>query len=152
MKRLVFALALGAALPVFGADTPTITQPTTDERLASARQAIQRQGWSQAQYDLKVAVRDEPANADAHNLLAYTYRKQSRPDLAKAFEHYKIALKLNPLHKGAHEYIGEAYLMDKKPTQAEQHLADLERICGNRQCEEYQDLARALAAYRKANP
>ncbi|MEY2859929.1 MAG: hypothetical protein RLZ68_2055 [Pseudomonadota bacterium] len=152
MKRLVFALALGAALPVFGADTPTITQPTTDERLASARQAIQRQGWSQAQYDLKVAVRDEPANADAHNLLAYTYRKQSRPDLAKAFEHYKIALKLNPLHKGAHEYIGEAYLMDKKPAQAEQHLADLERICGNRQCEEYQDLARALAAYRKANP
>jgi Tfp pilus assembly protein PilF len=124
MKRLVFALALGAALPVFGADTPTITQPTTDERLASARQAIQRQGWSQAQYDLKVAVRDEPANADAHNLLAYTYRKQSRPDLAKAFEHYKIALKLNPLHKGAHEYIGEAYLMDKKPAQAEQHLAD----------------------------
>jgi Tfp pilus assembly protein PilF len=152
MKRLVLALALGAALPVFGADTPTITQPTTDERLASARQAIQRQGWSQAQYDLKVAVRDEPANADAHNLLAYTYRKQSRPDLAKAFEHYKIALKLNPLHKGAHEYIGEAYLMDKKPAQAEQHLADLERICGNRQCEEYQDLARALAAYRKANP
>jgi Tfp pilus assembly protein PilF len=152
MKRLVFALALVAALPVFGADTPTITQPTTDERLASARQAIQRQGWSQAQYDLKVAVRDEPANADAHNLLAYTYRKQSRPDLAKAFEHYKIALKLNPLHKGAHEYIGEAYLMDKKPAQAEQHLADLERICGNRQCEEYQDLARALAAYRKANP
>jgi Tfp pilus assembly protein PilF len=150
MKRLVFALALVAALPVFGADTPTITQPTTDE--ASARQAIQRQGWSQAQYDLKVAVRDEPANADAHNLLAYTYRKQSRPDLAKAFEHYKIALKLNPLHKGAHEYIGEAYLMDKKPAQAEQHLADLERICGNRQCEEYQDLARALAAYRKANP
>jgi Tfp pilus assembly protein PilF len=152
MKRLFLSLILGAVLPVFGADTPTTAQPTTDERLASARQAIQRQGWSQAQYDLKVAVREEPSNADAHNLLAYTYRKQSRPDLAKAFEHYKIALKLNPQHKGAHEYIGEAYLMDKKPALAEQHLADLEKICGNRQCEEYQDLAGALAAYRKANP
>ena len=162
MKRLLLALVAGIGIGIgtggevlsaaFAADVGTISQPTVDERLASARQAIKRQGWSQAQYDLKVAVRDEPANADAHNLLAYTYRKQSRPDLAKAFEHYKIALKLNPQHKGAHEYIGEAYLMDKKPAQAEQHLADLEKICGNQQCEEYQDLAGALAAYRKANP
>ena len=32
-----------------------------------------------------------------------------------------------------------------QPQQAEQHLAELERICGNRSCEEYQDLAEAIA-------
>jgi Tfp pilus assembly protein PilF len=152
MKTVLLVLALSLAAPLYAADTPTITQPTVSERMDSARQAIARGGWARAQLDLKVVVRDEPGNADAHNLLAYTFRKQEKPDLAKAFEHYKTALKLNPQHKGAHEYIGEAYLMDRKPEQAEQHLASLEKICGNRQCEEYQDLAKAIAAFRKANP
>ena len=133
------------------ADTPTVSTPTSNERLASARQAIERKGWSRAQLDLRSVVRDEPDNADAHNLLAYTYRKQEKPNLSKAFEHYRIALKINPLHKGAHEYIGEAYVMDRKPNLAEKHLADLERICGNKTCEEYVDLAQSIAAYRKAN-
>jgi Tfp pilus assembly protein PilF len=152
MKLAMLTLALGLSLPLYAADTPTITAPTASERMATAREAIARKGWSRAQYDLKLVLRDEPANADAHNLLAYTFRKQDKPDLAQAFEHYKTALKLNPQHKGAHEYIGEAYLMDRKPELAEQHLASLEKICGNRQCEEYQDLAKAIAAFRKANP
>ncbi|MDZ7921610.1 hypothetical protein [Rhodoferax sp.] len=42
--------------------------------------------------------------------------------------------------------------MNHQPDMAEQHLVALEAICGNRVCEEYQDLAQALAAYRKANP
>ncbi|NBW51126.1 MAG: hypothetical protein EBR49_13770 [Betaproteobacteria bacterium] len=152
MKFVMFAMVLSLALPLYAADTPTITAPTVSERMATAREAIARKGWSRAQYDLKLVLRDEPGNADAHNLLAYTLRKQDKPDLAQAFDHYKTALKLNPQHKGAHEYIGEAYLMDRKPEMAEKHLADLEKICGNRQCEEYQDLAKAIAAFRKANP
>jgi tetratricopeptide (TPR) repeat protein len=96
-------------------------------------------------------VKAEPGNADAHNLLAYSYRKSPSPDLAKAFEHYNIALRLNPRHKGAHEYIGEAYLMDRKPAEAEKHLAELEKICGNRSCEEYADLAKSIADYKAKN-
>jgi hypothetical protein len=57
-------------------------------------------------------------------------------------------LQLDPKHKGAHEYIGEAYLMDKKPAEAEKHLASLEQICGNKTCEEYVDLAAAIAKYK----
>ncbi|QDL55288.1 tetratricopeptide repeat protein [Rhodoferax aquaticus] len=147
---LVLVCLLGAS--AYAVDTPTVTPPTVSERMGTARQAIERGGWSRAQYDLQSVVRDVPDNADAHNLLAYTYRKQEKPDLAKAFEHYKVALKLDPQHKGAHEYIGEAYLMAKQPAQAEKHLQDLARICGNTHCEEYVDLAKALAAYKKANP
>jgi tetratricopeptide (TPR) repeat protein len=73
------------------------------------------------------------------------------PNLAKAFEHYRRALRLDPQHKGAHEYIGEAYLMDHKPTEAEKHLAELARLCGNQSCEEYVDLAEAIKTY-KAKP
>jgi Tfp pilus assembly protein PilF len=152
MRTVALVLALGLAAPLYAADAPPITAPTVSERMAVARESIARKGWSRAQYDLKLVLRDEPGNADAHNLLAYTYRKQDKPDLVQAFEHYKTALKLNPQHKGAHEYIGEAYLMDRKPDMAMKYLTDLERICGNRQCEEYQDLAKAIASYRKANP
>ena len=152
MKSALLVVLLAVAGHVCAADTPTVVQPTGEERMVSARDAIGRKGWSRAQFELLAVLRDNPGNADAHNLLAYSYRKQDKPDLPKAFEHYKIALKLNPKHKGAHEYIGEAYLMDRQPVLAEQHLAELEKICGNRQCEEYQDLAQAIAAYRKSNP
>ena len=152
MKFAVFAMAFGVAATVFAADSPTVMPPDAGERMSTAREFIAKKGWGRAQSELQSLVRDEPGNADAHNLLAYTYRKQDKPELAKAFEHYRTALKLNPQHKGAHEYIGEAYLMDRKPLEAEKHLAALEKICGNRQCEEYQDLAQSIAAFRKANP
>ena len=71
--------------------------------------------------------------------------------MPKAFEHYTTALKLNLNHKGAHEYIGEAYLMDGKPAKAEEHLARLKTICGGSACEEYDDLAKSLAAYKAKN-
>jgi Flp pilus assembly protein TadD len=100
---------------------------------------------------LNQAVRESPQNADAHNLLGYTYRKRASPDMLKAYEHYNMALKINPQHKGAHEYIGEAYLIDKRPQDAEQHLTELERICGGRACEEYQDLAKSIADYKSKN-
>jgi Flp pilus assembly protein TadD len=141
----ISAIAFQAA---HAADTPSPAQPTASERMSNARDAIKANKWQAAIAELRIAVRDEPKNADAHNLLAYSYRKQAKPDLSKAFEHYNAALKLDPKHKGAHEYIGEAYLMDKKPAEAEKHLALLEQICGNKTCEEYADLAGSIAKYK----
>ena len=151
MKKSLLLLAFFVTGFVFAADIPRVEVPTVAERMANARNAIKTSNWRAAMAELNVAIKEEPRNADAHNLLAYSYRKQAKPDLAKAFEHYNIALKLDPKHRGAHEYIGEAYLMDKKPAEAEQHLAELEKICGNKTCEEYADLARALADYKAKN-
>jgi Flp pilus assembly protein TadD len=131
------------------ADTgPSVSQPTVNERLTSAREAIKAKEWRKALAELNIAAKEEPRNADVHNLLGYSYRKQATPNLAKAFEHYNTALKLDPKHKGAHEYIGEAYLMDKKPAEAEKHLVELEKLCGNKTCEEYADLAAAMTKYK----
>jgi Tfp pilus assembly protein PilF len=137
------------------ADTDVTAQPaqtSASDRLNTAREAIKAKDWKKALYELNVAVKSEPKNADIHNLLGYANRKQAQPNFPKAFEHYKKALELSPQHRGAHEYIGEAYLMDKKPAEAEKHLASLEKICGNKTCEEYADLAKALADYRTKNP
>ena len=136
------------------ADTPTMPEPVVAakiDRMANARDAIKAKDFKKSIAELTVAVKDQPGNADAHNLLAYSYRKQVTPDLPKAFEHYNTALKINPKHKGAHEYIGEAYLMDKKPAKAEEHLAQLQTICGNTTCEEYADLAKSIADYKAKN-
>ena len=145
------ALVAVAGLPAVALAADTPTGPPMSERLANARKAIDAKEWSKAMFELNQAVREEPRNADVHNLLGYTYRKRATPDLANAFEHYKTALKLNPKHLGAHEYIGEAYLMDKKPEEAEKHLVQLEVLCGNKTCEEYADLAKSLAAYKAKN-
>jgi Flp pilus assembly protein TadD len=148
----LLAISATAFSSVQAADTgPSVAQPSASDRLNTARGAIKAKEWRKALAELNVAVRDEPRNADVHNLLGYSYRKQAQPNLAKAFEHYKRAIELDPNHKGAHEYIGEAYLMDKKPTEAEKHLATLEKLCGGKTCEEYQDLAKSLAQYKAAN-
>lgn len=151
MKNGWMACLLLASASAFAADMPAMDPPAANDHMGDARKAIQAKNWGAAVTELKIAVREEPRNADAHNLLAYSYRKQAKPDLPKAFEHYGIALQLNPNHRGAHEYIGEAYLMDKKPAEAEKHLAALEKICGNKTCEEYADLQRAITAYKAAN-
>jgi len=160
MKQFLLLLALlAAAVPALAVDT---VEPAPARRaapaparsvdhLANARGAIAAKDWDGAMRELTVAVREQPQNADVHNLLGYTYRKRASPDMAKAYEHYTMALKINPQHKGAHEYIGEAYLIDRKPQEAEQHLAELERICGGKGCEEYQDLAKSIAEYRAKN-
>lgn len=152
MRLLIFSMALCLTTlsgNVAARDVPT--EPTAAERLANARNAIKTQDWNVSIFELSAVVREQPGNADAHNLLAYSYRKQPTPNLAKAFEHYNLALKLNPDHKGAHEYIGEAYLMAKNLAKAEEHLARLKAICGNTTCEEYADLAESIADYKAKN-
>jgi Flp pilus assembly protein TadD len=146
--KFAFAALAAVSVVAFAADTQD--GPTMNERLETARKAIDAKDWSRAMRELNVAYKEEPRNADVHNLLGYTYRKRATPDMAKAFEHYNTALKLNPRHKGVHEYIGEAYLIEKKPDEAEKHLAELEKICGNKTCEEYADLAKSIAAYKQA--
>lgn len=159
-SKLVLSLCLpmiiGFSSQIIAADTmPSV--PTTrviqaaPDNMALGRAAVAANNWRRAIDEFTLAVKNNAENADAHNMLAYSLRKQARPNLAKSFEHYGIALKLDPRHKGAHNYIGVAYLMDGKPELAKPHLAALESICG-KQCEEYSDLARAMAAYKPDTP
>jgi hypothetical protein len=57
---------------------------------------------------------------------------------------------INPKHRGAHEYAGEAYLAVNDPPKAKQHLAALDRLCFF-PCEEYTDLKKAVASYEETH-
>lgn len=135
-----FALVRSVALAV---DTDS---PPANADHAAGQKAVQAKNWNAAIKSLTAAERSEPRNADVHNLLGYAYRNSGKLDLA--FKHYERALQLNPKHLGAHEYIGEAYLMANNPSKAEEHLAALKRLC-TRVCEERDDLEKAIAEYRR---
>ncbi|MBT3370150.1 MAG: tetratricopeptide repeat protein [Rhodospirillaceae bacterium] len=119
---------------------------TTDSPWApTARKAISDKDWTAA---IKLFERDvaaKTATADTYNYLGFAYRGLKQYD--KAFEHYAIALKMNPEHRGAHEYLGETYLAVGNLAKAKEHLAALDRICFFG-CQEYDDLKAAVAAYR----
>ncbi len=92
------------------------------------------------------AVRDQPKNADAHNLLGFSHRKLDKPETAK--KHYDRALAIDPAHKGALEYLGELYLETGDLQAAEALLARLVAACPDG-CEERDDLAEEIAAFKK---
>jgi tetratricopeptide (TPR) repeat protein len=147
MKRILIFAALCASFGLAQA-MDSFSAPTVSERLESAHKALKAKDYDRAMKELQAAAKDEPRNADVQNLIGYTYRVRANPDLPKSFEHYNLALKYNPNHKGTMEYMGEAYLMDKKPEEAEKMLVRLEGACGNKTCPEYQELFKAIADYK----
>ncbi|HSD41942.1 MAG TPA: tetratricopeptide repeat protein [Burkholderiales bacterium] len=151
MKRAlataVLLLATCLALPVAHADgdaspAPAGVQANPDAEAGKA--AIRAQNWKGAIDSFTKVAASNAGDADAQNWLGYAYRKLGNLDVA--FKHYNEALRLDPRHRGAHEYIGEAYLMKGDLTKAKEHLAVLDRICFFG-CEEYSDLKKAIAEY-----
>ena len=145
MRRLALLLALVCAFGVRGEPTEE-EEDRLDPDYANGRKAIETKQWPAAIRLLGSAALRDTRNSDIQNLLGFAYRNSG--DLAAAFKHYNRALQLNPRHRGAHEYLGEAYLMAGNLVKAEEHLAALERICLI-PCEERGQLERKLAEYRK---
>jgi tetratricopeptide (TPR) repeat protein len=142
-----FLLVLATAMAAAAADTaPTPARAPADRDLADARARIEAKDWTAARSILETAVARDPRNADYHNLLAYSIRHTANPDMDAVFKHYGEALRLDPKHRGAHEYIGEAYLMVGNVGKAKEHLAALDKICVF-SCEEYRDLKKAIERY-----
>ncbi len=81
--------------------------------------------------------------ADVYNLLGFSYRKHSEPDLDKAFDAYQTALEANPEHLGAHEYLGELYITLGNMAKANEMLLKLENIAGTKTME-YTKLKKAI--------
>ena len=134
----------GAAL---AAGDPVTTE-TRDPVLEKAAAATKRQDWAGAQSVLKEGLASDPNNANYHNLYAYSVRKGANPDMNLVFKHYNEALRIDPKHRGAHEYIGEAYLMVGNVNKAKEHLSTLDKLCFF-PCVEYTDLKKAIAEFEK---
>ena len=129
-----------------GVGRSTAAKPD-DPDYTAAVTAIKTDNFARAIPLLEGVVARDGANADAYNWLAYAIRRSGEP--ARAIPIYQKALAIDPKHRGAHEYIGEAYVTLDNLAKAKEHLATLNSLCFF-PCSEYRDLKKAVETYEKS--
>jgi Flp pilus assembly protein TadD len=146
VRRIPIIVALLAFAHVaVAADSSPPSRPS-DPYLQRFDDAKARQDWAAAADAMKEAVAAKPDNADYHNLYAYSLRKGGTQQMDLVFLHYNEALRLDPKHRGAHEYLGEAYLQVGNVAKAKDELAALDKTCFF-PCSEYTHLKAAISQY-----
>jgi tetratricopeptide (TPR) repeat protein len=163
IARCVVLGALGVGLA--GAPASAITgldmneeapAAAEDDDYAKGKAAFEQEDWQGVIDHMSRAIAERPWHDDAHNMMGFAYRKLG--DYDKALAAYDRALELNPHHRGAMEYLGEAYLELDRPELAKEMLERLAAACqqiavgaaaGGWQagCEEWQELQDAYQAY-----
>ncbi len=155
MKKLLILLLL-ISFNVNGAGTESSNgdSTTTSDQINSLYELAEKHIYNK-KYDkslklLKKLTKREDLGtrrADIYNLLGFSYRKLENPELDKSFAAYMMALEIDPEHAGAHEYLGELYLMRDQKNQAMRMLSKLENLVG-KNAEEYKDLLQAIENYQ----
>jgi tetratricopeptide (TPR) repeat protein len=143
---LAFVLAAAPALAVGPTDGGASSKPADPDYTAAVK-AIKGGQFPEAVRLLEGVIQRDTSSADSYNWLGYAVRRNGDP--ASAIPIYQKALGLDPKHRGAHEYIGEAYLLLDNLPKAKEHLARLDSLCFL-PCSEYSDLKRAVQAYESS--
>ena len=146
-------LSLGLPAPSFAAGGGADPQPRiestskpADPNFAQAKAMIEARNYPPAIPLLQQVVQRDPRNADAYNLLGFATRASGNPQ--GSLQYYQQALAIDARHLGAHEYLGEAYLMLNQPAEADKMLARLNSLCVFG-CSEYRMLKAAIANYQQ---
>ena len=148
---LVAVLALSCWLSLSPVAHSADTETSPAKNVASAdyaagKKAVEEKQWATAADLFRRATLQDPKNADAWNMLGYASRWAGKyPD---AFDAYARALAIDPFHRGAHSYLGVAYVRTHDLGKARTQLAKLESVCGNKECDEYKALDKAIADYK----
>ncbi|MEY4342283.1 MAG: hypothetical protein RL736_73 [Pseudomonadota bacterium] len=111
---------------------------------AEAKTLVKKKEFDKAVIMLEELLKDSKnsSNPDVLNDYAYSLRNLKQYDKAEKF--YLDALKIKPSHVGANEYLGELYLITKRPEEAKKRLEVL-KTCN---CEEYKELKEKIAKYK----
>ena len=147
MKRHVtplFAVLFGLlALPALAEGTSDgSSSSATAPSYAVAKATVDGGNYAAALPMLVAITKADAKNADAWNLLGFTYRNLNQLDASNAA--YLKVLTINPNHLGALEYQGELFITQGKIDAAKANFAKLQGLCGS--CEEVEDLEKALKA------
>ncbi|MGH7828792.1 MAG: tetratricopeptide repeat protein [Candidatus Binatia bacterium] len=148
---VLFAAVLSVAWMPTGATADDRGSPEKPQSasLEAGRKAVDAKDFKSAVGHLIKAAKETPNDADVHNLLGYSYRHQGQ--FEKSMEHYRLALKLDPNHRGAHEYIGELYLQMDQLANAEKQMEALSRACPwFGRCREREELKAAIEKHKAA--
>jgi len=153
MRHTICAALVAGALSVLAhaalADGSPESAVGDDPNFKAGKSALDAKNWKAAIDAFSRASAKHKDEPDIYNYLGYAYRKSG--DLDNAFKYYTWALRIEPAHRGAHEYMGEAYLMKNDLASAEKQLGDLERLC-QKSCVEYKDLAEAISDFKAKKP
>jgi Flp pilus assembly protein TadD len=144
-------LILILALTVSGITSTSVfadAGSSRDSRLAPFQKLIDADKYEMAISELTEALGESPDDADLLNLLAYSQRKLMRFD--EALVNYQKALKIEPEHRGANEYLGELYLQLGQLDDAQERLKVLDDVCFFG-CEEFDELEEEIKIYRSKN-
>jgi tetratricopeptide (TPR) repeat protein len=172
-KAGAVALALGVAglaLPAVAADSGGGTQDAhqckkgwtwdekagecqkntslNDEQLYQQGRALAHAGYYDNALDSLNAVRDK-RDARVLTMIGYATRKSGHLDQGIAIYHQALAI--DPNNKDTPEYLGEGYIDAGRVDLAETELDTLHALCGATGCEQYDDLAKAIAGDGKWN-
>ena len=96
-------------------------------------------------YQEAIDVLDMLGNSNtprALNYRGYATRKLGRTE--EGVGYYLKSVALDPAYPQVREYLGEAYVIQGKFDLAKDQLATIEKLCGSKDCEYYEDLSDAL--------
>ncbi len=141
--------AIAAPAPARAMEPPAAAESRQEDGYQRAAKLIEGKQYAKAIALLDAVLKKNPGHADALNALGFSHRKLG--DYGRAVAFYKQALEVAPDHRGANEYLGEAYLELKNLPGAEERLARLQAICGDG-CEETRALTKAITAFKSGKP
>ena len=147
--------ALAVLLGAIGAPSAAVAAGSddtggTDRTRSAYEQAVklvEAADYEDAIQALEKLARKESGNANVLNMLGFAHRKLGRVETA--FDYYREALAIEPLHLGANEYLGELYLETGELDKAEERLGEFAIACPSG-CEERDELSEAIDAYKDA--
>jgi Flp pilus assembly protein TadD len=119
-------------------DDNTKAKPSSYKK---AVKLIKKENYSEAVKILEKILEKNKYQEDPDILNEYAFALRKTGDFSNAEINYNKALKIDPNHKGALEYLGELYVDTKRKDKANLILVKLE----NCKCEEYSELKSYIA-------
>ena len=145
--RVLPAAALALTLLFSGAGQAAGGNYSSSTDLKPILKLIEAGNYETAIDRLHDQLDQDPDNADIMSLLGFSYRKTQQFEDALTF--YQWALRAEPGHRGANEYLGELYLETNQFDKAIQQLEILDDLC-TFNCKEYSTLKKAIDSYQES--
>lgn len=129
--------------------------PSGDRDYAAGRAAFEEERWADAIAHLTMVLIRRPWHDNALTMVGHSWLELG--DHQRSLAAYREALAINPRHRGATEYLGEAYLAMGRIDEANAQLVRLVQLCNDvvmafnntgwkSGCEELDELTAAYAA------
>lgn len=138
---LVLFMSLFLSFNVYAAGSDDDNTKAKPSSYKKAIKLIKKENYSEAVKILEKILEKNKYQKDPDILNEYAFSLRKTGDLSNAEIYYNKALKIEPNHKGALEYLGELYVDTKRKNEANLILAKLE----NCKCEEYSELKSYIA-------